>query len=295
MRKTAARSVNTPQNVRAWPRSRQPVFLDVDGRGLADVAQQIRVGFVERLSGAADDAVNGAARELGAEELAQQLDGVAAGDTVTDGEGGHGRLQARPESSPGNVGRQLCSCGTAALRAAQALQAVLVEEDRDRGQLRDLVAGGLPDGVALRLAEAVAAAAARGPVLDELMDGFEGRQMTTTSRVARLGALATLRGRRPPALRRPGRILAGGRRGVARVAAEALLEFRDARRQLGDLLILPGDLRRQRQEHSHDGLAALLVDRLRLGAFHAQGVRGAGASACRCSRSRLLRALGWTD
>jgi hypothetical protein len=126
----------------------------------------------------------------------------------------------------------------------------------------------------------VAAGAALGPVLDQLIDGFDGRQMTPASRMARLGALATLRGRRPPTLRGPRRIQAGGQRGVARVSAQALLELGDARRKLRDLFILPGDLCRQRQKHGHDGLAALLVDRLRLGALHAQGIRDARVSAC---------------
>jgi hypothetical protein len=94
--------------------------------------------------------------------------------------------------------------------------------------------------------------------------------------MARLGSLATLRRRRPPALRRPRRILAGRHRGVARVAVQALLELRDARRQLGDLRILCGKPRRQRQEHSHNGLASLLVDRLRLGALHSAQFSRAG-------------------
>ena len=39
-----------------------------------------------------------------------------------------------------------------------------------------------------------------------------------------------------------------------------MLELGDARRQLGDLHILCGNLRRQRQEHSDDSLAPLLED-----------------------------------
>jgi hypothetical protein len=58
------------------------------------------------------------------------------------------------------------------------------------------------------------------------------------------------------------------------------LELGDSRRQLGDLHLLCGNLRRERQEHSDDGLAALLVDRLRFAAFHAPGVRGARVEAC---------------
>ena len=103
-----------------------------------------------------------------------------------------------------------------------------------------------------------------------------GRSRRPCPTMARLGSLATLRRRRPPALRRPRRILAGRHRGVARVAVQALLELRDSRRQLGDLRILCGKPRRQRQEHSHDGLASLLVDRLRLGPLHSAQFSRAG-------------------
>ena len=47
-------------------------------------------------------------------------------------------------------------------------------------------------------------------------------------------------------------------------------------------------------EHSDDRLRLLLMDRLSLGAFPAQGVRGAGVRACGCPLGRLLSALGKT-
>jgi hypothetical protein len=46
----------------------------------------------------------------------------------------------------------------------------------------------LADGATLRLAEAVAAGAALGPVVDELVERLDRRQMTTASRMTRLGA-----------------------------------------------------------------------------------------------------------
>src|SRR5660398_225736 len=52
------------------------------------------MGFCKRLSGPAYDRVHGPGRKFRAEELAQKLDGVTAGDAVTDRECGHGRLQA---------------------------------------------------------------------------------------------------------------------------------------------------------------------------------------------------------
>ena len=55
----------------------------------------------------------------------------------------------------------------------QALQPVLGEEDRDRGQLRDLMASRLANGATLRLTEVVAAAAALGPVVDELIERLD--------------------------------------------------------------------------------------------------------------------------
>ena len=47
---------------------------------------------------------------------------------------------------------------------------MLGEDDRNRRQLRDLVASRLANGAALCIAESVAAGAALGPVVDELID-----------------------------------------------------------------------------------------------------------------------------
>jgi hypothetical protein len=174
------------------PAAAQPPagLVDVEGRGGADVPEQILVGFVERLSGVLHDGVDRARGDRGSEELSDELDRVAAGDAVAHREGGDRRLQARAEGAPGHGGRQRGARHGAALRAAQTLEAVLAHRDRDRGQLHDLMAGGLAHGATLRLAEAVAAGAALGPALDELIERFDGRQMTTASGMARLGTLA---------------------------------------------------------------------------------------------------------
>ena len=121
-------------------------LVDVDRRGGADVAEQVLVGLVEGPGRALHDGVDRAARELGAKQLAQELRGVAAGDAVAHREGGDRRLQARAEGSRRHLGRQLGARHGAAVRAAQALQAMLAEDDRDRRQLRDLMARGLANG-----------------------------------------------------------------------------------------------------------------------------------------------------
>jgi hypothetical protein len=63
-----------------------------------------------------------------------------------------------------------------------------------------------------------------------------------------------------PAFGRPGRILAGRCRGVARVAVQALFQIGDSHRQLGQLSLLCGELRGQRHQHSDDRLASMPVD-----------------------------------
>ena len=163
-------------------------LIDVERRRGTDVAEQFLVGLLQGGAHAADDGLNGAARDLGAEELAGKLCCVAARDAVPDREAGDRRLQARAEGARLHIGRQRGARHGAAVRAAQALQAMLTEDDRDRGQLRDLVTRRLADGPPLRLAEAVAAGAARRPVVDHRVDGLERRQPTAVAFVARLSA-----------------------------------------------------------------------------------------------------------
>src|SRR5450759_3305556 len=156
-------------------------LVDVERRGGAHVAEQVFVGLLQSGARAADDGLDGTARELGAEELAQELCGIAARDAIAYCEGDDGRLEARAEGARRHPGRQRGARHGAALRAAQALQAMLAEDDGDRRQLRDLMARRRADGATLRLAEAVAAGAARGPVLDHRVDRLERRQMTTVA------------------------------------------------------------------------------------------------------------------
>src|SRR5450830_1994327 len=180
---------------------------------------------------------------------------------------------------------------------------MLAEEHRGRRQLRDLMARGLANGATLCLAESVAAGAALGPVVDELVDRLDRCQPTTASRMARLGAGPPARGRLTRPRWRRGWILAGGQRGVARVALEALFKIGNADlkppvrlAQLGDLSPEQSVLRRELQEHSDDRLTSLLIDRLSLGAFHAQRVRGTEVRACLRSLGGLvLGGPGWTD
>ena len=176
---------------------------------------------------------------------------------------------------------------------------MLAEEHRGRRQLRDLMARGFRNRLALRRAEDVAAAAATGPVVDELVERRDRRQMTTASRMARLGAGPSARGRLTRPRWRRGRILAGWQRGVARVSVAALFKVGNADlkppvrlAQLGDLSPEQSVLRRELQEHSDDRFTSLLIDRLSLGAFHAQGLRGAEVGACLCALGRLLGGLG---
>src|SRR5450759_5380429 len=101
----------------------------------------------------------------------------ATRDAVPDREGGDRRLEARAEGSRRHSGEQRGARRGAALRAAQALQAMLAEDDRRRRQLRDLMARGRPERRALRGAEHVAAAAAGGPVVEKLVERLDRRQM----------------------------------------------------------------------------------------------------------------------
>src|SRR5665647_1532208 len=65
--------------------------------------------------------------------------------------------------------------------------------------------------------------------------------------------------------------------------------------QLGDLSPEQSVLRRELQEHSDDRLTSLLIDRLSLGAFHAQGVRGAEGRACLCPPRPSPHRWPWVD
>src|SRR5450756_3251247 len=223
-RSSAASDVYKRQPLRraSLPGGAPAGLVDVKRRGGADLAEQVLVGLVEGQGRALQDRLDRARGDAGSEQLTHKLDRVTARDAVSDREAGDRCLEARAEGSPRHVGRQLGARRGAALRAAQALQAMLAEEHRGRRQLHDLMARGLANGATLCLAESVAAGAAGGPVVDRLVERLNRRQMTTASRVARLGAGPPARSRLTRPRWRRGWILAGGQRGVARVSVEAL-------------------------------------------------------------------------
>jgi hypothetical protein len=190
-------------------------LVDGDRRRGADVLRKPRLGRFERPARALHDRVDRAGRRAAAEELAHELDRVAAGEAVSDREGGDGRLEAGAEGAAGRLGRQLGARASSADRTAQAEQAVLAELERDLGQLRHLVAGGLAERLALLRLEQVAAAAARGPVLDDLPDRIGRHQCPPPARMAGLAALPARRRRRGRARSCPRRILAWRHGGVA--------------------------------------------------------------------------------
>ena len=251
-------------------------LVDVDGRGGADLVCKRRVGLRERLARLLHDGVDRARRELGAEQLSHQFHRVAAGDAVSDGEGGDRRLQARAEGSRWHSGRQCGAHGGAAVGATQPLQAMLGEDDRDRRQLRDLVASRLANGAALRLAEAVAAGTTLGPVIDELIDALKRKQGTTSALVAELASTLSARAWLVRSRRRRGRILRGWQRGVARTPVEALLELCHAGLQP------PVRLNQLIDTHQQDEcrLPVAIEDRLCLGPLHSGRVRRTQEGPC---------------
>src|SRR5450756_1394223 len=153
---------------------------------------------------------------------------------------------------------------------------MLAEEHGGRRQLRDLMARGRPERRALRRAEDVAAAAASGPVVYELVERLYRCQPTTASRMARLGAGSPARGRLMRSRWCRGRILRGRQRGVARVSLEALLELCDAGLQPSVRLDQLIDSHQQGERR----LPVAVENRLRLGTFHSARVRRTREGPC---------------
>jgi len=107
------------------PRTRQPVSSISDDRGGADVVCKPRLRLFQRRACALHDRIDRASRKPAAEQLAPQLDRVAARDTVSDREGGGGRLQAATEGTQANIGWQLGPRLGGTGRAAQPVETIL--------------------------------------------------------------------------------------------------------------------------------------------------------------------------
>lgn len=165
-------------------------------------------------------------------------------------------------------------CGAAA-RAAHAMDLVFGHADGHHRQLFDLTARRRADRDAVGIAEHAPAAALRRPVLDDLIDRPSWQQRAALALMPRLGARLAPRRILAAPQRRARRVGTRRLRGVPRRPAQLALQRRDPlilradlRRQLGDLRLKTLVLRRQRQQHPHDGIAALLIDRLGLAPLH---------------------------
>jgi hypothetical protein len=88
-------------------------LVDVDNRRCFDLLLKPGVRRGERLTGALDDRVDRAGRQLDPKQLTRELGRVAAGDTVAHGERHDRGLQPRPERRAGHargkLGPGLCS------------------------------------------------------------------------------------------------------------------------------------------------------------------------------------------
>src|SRR5712692_5608169 len=244
--------------------------------GLVDVERASRTGPLEqlvvhrrqRLAGAGEDRVDRADRDRAAKQLLHQLDELAAGETIADGQGGDRRLQLGAEAAARYPGRQLGTDPAAAIGTADALQTMLADLDRKRRQLRHLAPRRRTSRLALIVAEDVAAAAALRPVLDDLRHPLDRKQRPPVPRMARLAAPLPPRPPRAAPLPQPGRVVARRQRRIARIALQPLLKLLDPLSQLRELRLLRLQPRRQPEQRIDHRLTPLRIDRLRLQALH---------------------------
>jgi hypothetical protein len=117
-------------------------LIDEEDRGVFDRLAQLGVGRCKSAGSTLADRVDRAGRDLGAEQLAAKLGGIAARDAVADRQERDRRLQARAEGAGPGPLRQLGPGAFAAARAAQGVGTMLGDGDRGRRQLGDLVAMG---------------------------------------------------------------------------------------------------------------------------------------------------------
>jgi hypothetical protein len=178
-------------------------LVDVDDRRGLDLPLESGVGPGERVPGALDDRVDRSGREFDPEQLPGEFGRVAARDTVADRERHDGCLQPRPERRPRNISRKRGACPGRARGAAETVQAMLDDPDRDRRELGDLVPPRLGRVNPLLITEHMRARPAPvGPMLDDLVDLLGSKQPTVPTLVS---GLATTPPTRPlPAPRRRG-------------------------------------------------------------------------------------------
>lgn len=239
--------------------------------------EQLLVGQRKRLAHALHERVDRARRELGPEQVARELDRVAAGDAVSDRERGDRRLQARAEGATWHLGGKLGARAGGAGRAAQPVQAMLGHRDREPRQLGDLVALGRRRVDAPVLAEVVRAGSATlGPAVDDLVHPLERKQRPAPALVSGLAALRSARARPARPRRCRGRILGGRKRGVARAPGEAPLELGDTGLQASVRLDQLADPHQQRDRR----LPVAVEDRLCLGPLHTDPVRRPKRGPC---------------
>jgi len=140
-------------------------------------------------------------------------------------------------------------------------QTVLGDLDRERGQLRQLVARRLAAADTLRLGEAMPTGAALGEALDHPVDSLDREQRPMTAEMARLAARAPARSLLRALRLYPERVLRGRTRRVTRALAQLLLELLDASLE-------PLIARLKREDEVDTALPPRLVDRLRLVPLH---------------------------
>jgi hypothetical protein len=197
-----------PQSVRGSPAQIPAGLVDVERRRCTGPLEQLLIDGLERRGGAGEDRVDRPDCNRAAKELLHQLNDLSTRKTVANRQGCDRRLQLRTEAATRNTRRQLGTHRATAVRAADALQAVLADLDRKRRQLRHLMPRRLTTRLALVIAEDVAATTARRPVLEDLRHPLGRKQCAPVPDVTGLGALLPSRLPRPAALPQPGRIMA---------------------------------------------------------------------------------------
>src|SRR6266536_5314879 len=178
-------------------------LVDVERRRCTGPLEQLVVDRRQRLGGAGEDRVDRPDCDRAAKQLLHQLNDLSTRKTVANRQGCDRRLQLRPETGARNAGRQLGTHRSAAVGAADALQAMLADLDRQRRQLRHLVPRRRTTRLTLILAEDMTATAACRPVVDDLRHPLDRKQRPPVTDMADLPALLPPRPPRPASLPQP--------------------------------------------------------------------------------------------